>query len=150
SVEDVVVSRRSFVALDVGAHESEGAVKGVDSTFLAHHGAVGLVAVDRAIGRVHRAGKGIDPAAVGIHSVGLVGADGAARERQNAVFTVDPAAQRGARGVDLVAVDHRIGDRRGATETGRADATTRRRRHVVVDGAGGDAQRALVASAAAG
>ena len=39
---------------------------------------------------------------------------------RSAVFTVDPAAQGGPGGVDLVAVDDGIGDRRAAA--GRADA----------------------------
>ena len=47
----------------------------VDPTPLADHGAVRLVAVDRGILHVHRAVEGIDPAAVGIHAVGLVGVD---------------------------------------------------------------------------
>src|SRR5262249_61651969 len=81
-------------------------------------------------------------------AVRLVGVDGAARQRQGAVFAVDAAAQGGARGVvDLVAVDERIGDRRVAA--GGADAAPLGRRLVVVDGAGGDVQRALVGNAAA-
>ena len=46
---------------------------------------------------VHRAAEGIDPTAVGIRAVGLVGVDRAVGQRQSAVLTVDPAAPGGTR-----------------------------------------------------
>src|SRR5262249_918620 len=47
AVEDIVICGRGLVALDLGVHEGQGGVKGVNPAALAVHGAIGLVAVDR-------------------------------------------------------------------------------------------------------
>src|SRR5262249_28602663 len=83
-----------------------------------------------------------------IGAVGLIGDDLGVGQRQSSVLAVDPAAQDGAHGVDLVSVYDRGGDRRDAG--GRAEATPLGRRPVVRDPGGGDGQRGLVGEAAAG
>src|SRR5262249_2945913 len=130
AVEDVVEVGRGLVAFHVAGQESQAAVETVDPSALAQYGAVCLVAVDHGTGDGHRAIEGIDPPALGRRPVRLVGVDRAVGQRQRAVFTVDAAAQGGARGVDLVAVDEGIGDRRTASD--RAD-TTPRGQGLVVD-----------------
>ena len=42
TVEDIVIGGRGLVALDVGVHESQGAVEGVNPSTLADDGAICL------------------------------------------------------------------------------------------------------------
>ena len=91
--EDVVIAGRGFIAFHGTGHESQDAAIAIDATALAQHGAIRLVAVDRATLQVHRAIEGIDPPAQGRRAVRLVGIYRAVGQRQKAVFTGDPAAQ---------------------------------------------------------
>src|SRR5262249_58669230 len=95
----------------------------------------------------HRAVEGVDAPAQGRRAVRLVGVDRAVGQRQRAVLAVDPTAQGGTGGDDLVAVDDGVGE--GGVAAGGAEAASTGRSRVVDDVAGGDAQRALVGDAAA-
>ncbi len=128
AVEDVAVARRGLVAFHGRVHEGQGGVIGVNPSTFAVHGAVRLVAVDGGILHVHRAVEGINPAAVGIRAVGLVGVDravgkggGTGQDRQAAAPGVAAAGARTAGAADgLILVEGAVVERQrgivGGTE----------------------------------
>src|SRR5262249_37741022 len=133
-----------LVVVDRAAGQRQDAVCTVDPTALDQHGAFQLVLFDLGMAYGHRTLEGIDPTAQGRRALRLVVVDRAAGQRQNAVFTVDPAAlgQHGAFHLVLfdlgMAYGHRTLEGIDPTAQGR-----RALRLVVVDRAAGQRQNAV-------